>query len=1317
MTSSVTIDRLPAATTLAGTEPVAIVQGGTTVQTTTQAIAGLAGGGGGSGNVTSVAMTGDGVIYNATVAGSPITTNGTLIPQLLTQTANTVLAGPTSGGAHTPTFRALVSADIPSIGVAQGGTGLATITAHAVMLGEGTSAVGVATIGVSGRLLIDQGAGADPAFKAMSGDVSITNLGVTSIASIQGTTVSGTTGTGNAVFSIAPIFTGTTSLTATGTIVAQGNITLSGAVTTGSWQGVPVTAQYGGTGLATLTAHAVLLGEGTGNVAFATIGTSGRLLIDQGASADPSFNAMSGDATITNTGSITVTSTNGIAFTSLIASKQPVLVATTGALTATYSNGSSGVGATLTNSGTQAALSIDGVALSVGNRVLVYQQSTTYQNGIYSVTTVGSNSSNWVLTRTTDFNGSSGGGVFQGVTVAVATGTANGGAIFIENGAGPFTIGTTPITFVLNQATIQNISSHYVMSNITGSTAAPIGNTLTSTIDAAIGNTANSILARGSSVWGLATTTTNGQGIYQISGALAAAFSAGQWIDVRDYGAIPNCRRVTDLTATNGSPNIGSAASANFTSADVGRIVTVYDFTNGNYVARTTIKTVSSTTAAVMNANASNNLTSANGVCYIGNDYASNINNAAIAAGNLLDTTSINANQSLGGGRIVLYFPTDSRGSRYLFNSATLSIPTNVIVHADAMLISAVGLGDNNTDGLANRTWALTMSPGACITHLEMDCCYGMGIILGTNSAQSHSFINDLTLWSVGGNYNGALSPTSQTGLGLQGNDFYIGRYWVKGANVGISTFIGGTGCNDMEFTQLFLIGCATGLIVNGSEECFICEAHIDTGSFVGVAIDASHNVRMNVDAFQINATTLTSALDVGQNSSTASHNLNINLSAERVGTDACRLGNAVDSWFNINATNSSNFSGGGTIITNGINFVTTEGALSGQIRIDANIDPTITNTYAGTPYGEIRLNGSTSSVGLAPKAKGINLVMNSDCRIDQPNEGASVSLSSGTAANSIDGWGAKYSSSATGVTIQQEAAGPAGFKNALILTVGTGHSVGASDYLYIEVPIEGIDTEFLGFGASGASPISVQFQAKSSIGTYTAAFALHNSANNRAYVTPFTIASSATWTLITIPNIPGDITGTWVTTEAGVGLKAYIVLACGSTNQTSTLNAWQATGSLASSAITNSIQTTNGATFEITGLQIEPGTVCTPYTARLRGDEYIRCQRYYFKTFPPGTAPAQNAGVQDSWSIYTNATSTFGGTLPYPVPMCQTATTLTTYNPSAASANWQDSTNTTARTVTVGTKGIRGVILSGAAGVVSALNQIHVTADARLTL
>ena len=83
--------------------------------------------------------------------------------------------------------------------------------------------------------------------------------------------------------------------------------------------------------------------------------------------------------------------------------KLPVIVATTSNLDATYNNGTSGVGATLTNAGTQAVLVIDGVTLSVGQRVLVPCQTSQVQNGVYTVTNAGSASTNWVLTRATDY--------------------------------------------------------------------------------------------------------------------------------------------------------------------------------------------------------------------------------------------------------------------------------------------------------------------------------------------------------------------------------------------------------------------------------------------------------------------------------------------------------------------------------------------------------------------------------------------------------------------------------------------------------------------------------------------------------------------------------------------------------------------------------------------------------------------------------------------------------------------------------------------------------------------------------------------------
>ncbi len=166
--------------------------------------------------------------------------------------------------------------------VAHGGTGDTTLTAHGLLIGNGTGAITVSAAMTDGQLLVGQ-TGADPLPKTMSGDGTFSAAGALTVSKIGGTAFA-----------------------------------------------LPVTVANGGTGLATLTAHAVMLGEGTGNVAFATIGTSGRLLIDQGAGADPSFNAMSGDGTITNAGALTVSKIGGTAFA------LPVTVANGGTANTTF---------------------------------------------------------------------------------------------------------------------------------------------------------------------------------------------------------------------------------------------------------------------------------------------------------------------------------------------------------------------------------------------------------------------------------------------------------------------------------------------------------------------------------------------------------------------------------------------------------------------------------------------------------------------------------------------------------------------------------------------------------------------------------------------------------------------------------------------------------------------------------------------------------------------------------------------------------------------------------------------------------------------
>ena len=128
-----------------------------------------------------------------------------------------------------------------------------------------------------------------------------------------------------------------------------------------------------------------------------------------------------------------------------IAKINPCNVATTANLTSIYANGSSGVGATLTNSGTQAVLNIDGLALAIGSRVLVKNQTTNLQNGVYNVTDAGSASTNWILTRVTELDTYT--QFVRGMLVQVFAGTTNSPKIFMQTNSVAVNIGSAAIVY------------------------------------------------------------------------------------------------------------------------------------------------------------------------------------------------------------------------------------------------------------------------------------------------------------------------------------------------------------------------------------------------------------------------------------------------------------------------------------------------------------------------------------------------------------------------------------------------------------------------------------------------------------------------------------------------------------------------------------------------------------------------------------------------------------------------------------------------------------------------------------------------------
>jgi hypothetical protein len=233
------------------------------------------------------------------------------------------------------------------------------------------------------------------------------------------------------------------------------------------------------------------------------------------------------------------------------------------------------------------------------------------------------------------------------------------------------------------------------------------------------------------------------------------------------------------------------------------------------------------------------------------------------------------------------------------------------------------------------------------------------------------------------------------------------------------------------------------------------------------------------------------------------------------------------------------------------------------------------------------------------------NRIINGDMRIDQRNAGASVASPSDT--YTLDRF---YSRQVGGgvASIQQSSTAPNGFNNSLLFTVTTADSsIVTTDRYYIRQSIEGYNVADLGWGTASAQTITLSFWVRSSV-TGTFGGSLQNDAVDRTYAFTYTISVANTWEQKTV-TITGDTSGTWLKTN-GVGLIVQWSLGMGPTYLT-TAGSWTAGNYLSATGSTNLIAT-NGATFYITGVQLEKGSTATSFDYRPYGQEFINCQRYY---------------------------------------------------------------------------------------------------------
>jgi hypothetical protein len=236
------------------------------------------------------------------------------------------------------------------------------------------------------------------------------------------------------------------------------------------------------------------------------------------------------------------------------------------------------------------------------------------------------------------------------------------------------------------------------------------------------------------------------------------------------------------------------------------------------------------------------------------------------------------------------------------------------------------------------------------------------------------------------------------------------------------------------------------------------------------------------------------------------------------------------------------------------------------------------------------------------------NRIINGAMVIDQRNAGASV-----TANNDVFGVDRFKTvvSQSSKLNVQQNAGSitpPAGFTNYLGYTSSSAYSVLSSDFFFIAHNIEGYNFSDLAWGTANAATVTLSFRVYSSL-TGTFGGALRNSGSSRSYPFSYTISSANTWTTISV-TIAGDTSGTWIGATNGIGLQVAFSLGMGSTYN-GTAGAW-ASANYASVTGATSVVGTNGATFYITGVQLEKGSTATSFDYRPYGTEFALCQRYY---------------------------------------------------------------------------------------------------------
>lgn len=530
--------------------------------------------------------------------GQVLVSNGTSAPSwgsaliVSDQPANYVYAGPTSGGSAPTSFRLLVNADIPSTLTGKTMSGAlntftaipnasldnSSVTFNGVSVALGAS--GTITASTTGTLTIGTGLSGG-SFNGSSGVTIAIDSTVATLTGTQTLTNKTISGSNNTLSNI-----GNGSLTNSTIQIGSDVVSLGGSVSTLSGTSISgSTNTLSNIGNSSLTNSSVTIGSDS-------LSLGGTLSSLNGVSINGSANTLSniGNSSLVNS-SVTIGSTN-IALggtsatlaglTSVTLTQDPVsnlqaatkqyvdtLIAagihyhepvkyevpnSTGNLTATYNNGTAGVGATLTNAGTLGAFTPDGIVASVSDRILIYNQTNQFENGVYTVTTVGDGSTPWVLTRATDADtyGSGPNAIDEGSTFFVTSGNTGAGETYTCNTSGVITFGTTAITFT-------QIAATQIYSAGTGLTLTGTQFSLTNPVAVNLGGTSFASYTAGDMLYASGSTALSKLGIGSNTYMMTSNGTAPQWSDPAGV-TVGNATNAVSATSATTATNLAGGA-------------------------------------------------------------------------------------------------------------------------------------------------------------------------------------------------------------------------------------------------------------------------------------------------------------------------------------------------------------------------------------------------------------------------------------------------------------------------------------------------------------------------------------------------------------------------------------------------------------------------------------------------------------------------------------------------------------------------------------------------------------------------------------